>query len=382
MNHQNLKKIFSNYIEKFEFINNNQNDENYKWRIAHKFHDLMDPYHPDFETRMVDAWKLSQNLIDSNNRYCFGSLVKCLEEKPKSVQDLFKALFADDGGDLAVRQQKIQQFIKDANALTAHVISPNPVFMNDQRSTMGYLFLYDPDKHYLYKATEATDFASCIEFYDDWGPGTNFRLDVFYRMCDMLVEEIRKSPELKETHESRYTGKDGKPIEGMHPDKNYHILAFDIIYGAPDFRYNFYNGIPFSKITAPARKLHQERVKKAQALYTDLQSAREKADMLQEARAYFESVITAGLDVKSKAYGEGKIVSADEKYVAVTFTSNGATKRFEKMKAFTGGYLIADMPDLAEKIAMYRDVVNREASIENNLTRAEAEFSKYSEYLE
>ena len=104
---------------------------------------------------------------------------------------MFKTLFADDGGDLAVRQKKIEQFIADANALTKRLHSENGMYMNDQRSAMGYLFLYDPDNHYLYKATEANDFASCIEFFDDWGPGTAFRLDVYYRMCDVLSDKVK-----------------------------------------------------------------------------------------------------------------------------------------------------------------------------------------------
>ena len=37
------------------------------------------------------------------------------------------------------------------------------------RSVSGYLFLYDPDNHYMYKAMQAKLFADCIEFYGDWG---------------------------------------------------------------------------------------------------------------------------------------------------------------------------------------------------------------------
>ena len=231
MNRERLQQIFANYIEKFEFITNPTNDENYKWRIAHQFHELMDPDAPNFAERIRQAWKLSFNLVDSSNRYCFSALVVCAEKEPEAVRLLFKALYADDGGDLNVRQAKISKFIEDANALTARLYTTNGMFMNDQRSTMGYLFLYDPDKHYLYKASEANSFASCIEFYDDWGSGANFKLDVYYRMCDALIEEIRNAPELLSTHNSRYYGKNGERLEEMHPDTNYHILAFDIIYG-------------------------------------------------------------------------------------------------------------------------------------------------------
>ena len=145
MNQERLQKIFDNYIKKFEFINSPESDENYKWRIAAKFHDLIDPNASDFAERIKEAWKASSNLIDSSNRYCFSALVSCSEQEPESVRQLFKALFVEDFDDLAVRQQKIQTFIENANALTERLHSSNGMFMNDQRSAMAYLFLYDPD---------------------------------------------------------------------------------------------------------------------------------------------------------------------------------------------------------------------------------------------
>ena len=382
MNRTRLQQIFSNYIEKFEIINSPKCDENYKWRVAPKFRELIDPEHPDFAERIKEAWKVSANLIDSSNRYCFSALVNCAAIEPDSVRTLFKELFADDGGDLVVRQNKILLFIEKANALTQRLVSSNGMFMNDQRSTMGYLFLYDPDQHYLYKASEATDFASCIEFYDDWGPGTAFRLDVYYRMCDMLVEEIRRNDELKKTHASRYVDKNGDHIEGMHPDNNYHILAFDIIYGAPEFRYNFYKGIPFSTITAQARKLHQERVGKAQARQSALVAAQEKADKLAEARAYFASVIAIGMPVKHRVFGEGEIIEADDQYITITFPQKGETKKFATMMSFAGGFLTTNIADMAEKTALYRDVINGERTIESTLIKAQADFDEYKEFLE
>ena len=382
MNQERLQKIFDNYIKKFEFINSPESDENYKWRIAAKFHDLIDPNASDFAERIKEAWKASSNLIDSSNRYCFSALVSCSEQEPESVRQLFKALFVEDFDDLAVRQQKIQTFIENANALTERLHSSNGMFMNDQRSAMAYLFLYDPDRHYLYKASEAGSFASCVEFFDDWGPGTDFRLDVYYRMCDQIVDAIRQCPELVETHQSRYIDKNGSRINGMHPDKNYHILVLDIIYGAPEFRYNFYEGIPFSHITSQSRKLHQERVEKAKELYDVMIEAQAQAAQLKEAKEYFNSFITAGLLVRHKVFGEGIIEQVDGTGITVAFPSKGERKKFIAASAFTGGFLTADIPNLQEKAVEYKTVIGNESSIERRLKSATEAFSKYQEFLE
>ncbi len=382
MNRQRLHQIFANYIENFERINNKEHDENFKWRIAKQFHDLINPESPAFAERIKEAWNLSSVLIDSSNRYCFSALVTCAEKDPEAVKALFKNLFADDGGDLAVRQDKILKFIDDANNLTRQLHSSNGMFMNDQRSAMAYLFLNDPDNHYLYKASEANNFASCVEFYDDWGSGANFKLDVYYRMCDLLVEEIGKSKELIDTNESRFYDNNNVKIEGMHSDSKYHILAFDIIYGAPEFRYNFYKGIPFSNITAQARRLHEERVKKAQELYNEWQQAQTNVALFQEAKDYFVKNIIVGLPVCHKVFGEGKIIEIDGDNIIVLFAVKNETKKLAMMTSFTGKFLTADIPDLTEKIMRYQDVVRKEQMIFSTLERATNALESYREFLE
>ena len=44
----------------------------------------------------------------------------------------------------------------------------------------------------MFKSTEAKAFADCYEFGEDIGSGQTFRLDVYYRMCRELVDEIKK----------------------------------------------------------------------------------------------------------------------------------------------------------------------------------------------
>lgn len=382
MNRERMKQVFANYIEKFEMINDKDHDENYKWRIAYQFPDLIDPDSPLFASNLKQAATLSSNLIDSTNRYCFSALVTCAEKEPDSVRALFKALFADDGGDLQVRQNKILTFIEDAYALTTRLHTSNGMYMNDQRSAMAYLFLNDPEHHYLYKSSEANNFASCIEFYDDWGSGSSFRLDIYHRMCDALVEEIQQSPELLSTHNSRFYDCAGEMLEDMHPDNNYHILAFDIIYGAPEFRYNFYKGIPYTTINAQARKLHEERTQKANALLEEWKQAKGRADLLTEAQAYFAEHISVGTDVKHRTYGEGRVTEAGESQITVHFPKIDGTKKFSLMSAFTGRFLTANISDLDERIAKYQDVAKSESSIFAALDRAEQNLAPYREYLE
>lgn len=271
--------------------------------------------------------------------------------------------------------------------MTRRLYSENGVFMNDQRSAMAYLAMYDPDNHYLYKATEANLFASCIRFFDDWGSGTNFRMDVYYRMCDALVEEIRNCEPLLKTHESRYTGKDGAPVPELHPDRNYHILAFDIIYGASEDRYNFYDGIPFTMITPEVRSLYQERVEKIQELTAALETEQNTMNLLAEAKAYFRSVLTPGTEVRSRSLGAGRIMALQEdsqfSYAKVRFAGTDVEKPFYMMQSFANGQLSANIPDMPEKLAQYKTVLDiNEENLRSKMTKLQTELDIYKMLLD
>ncbi|MBE6792727.1 MAG: hypothetical protein E7534_04415 [Ruminococcaceae bacterium] len=382
MNKEHLQQVFDNYIRKFEWINNPEHDENYKWRIAYQFRDLIDPDAPLFAENLKKAWKLSANLIDSSNRYCFSALIACAEKEPEAVRQLFKDLFAADYGDLSVRQQKIENFIENANALTKRLHSQNGMFMNDQRSAMAYLFLYDPDNHYLYKASEANSFAACVEFFDDWGPSSSFNLHIYHRMCDRLVEEIKNHEALVNTHNSRFYGKNGIKIDGMHPDENYHILAFDIIYGAPDFRYNFYEGLKFSTIKAHERKEHEEHVAEAQRRYVVWERAQKKYDLLAEANEFFTQHIVLDMTVTHRVNGAGVVTQIDGDRLWVLFPQKGSTVKYNTLSAFLNGFLAADIPDLQERIARYQPVLQNTCMILSGLETARKNLEPYQKYLE
>lgn len=398
MNKARLHRIFTNYITKFESFNQpepKEPNETFKWHIAYHFRDLMNPDRPDFAQSICEAKRISGDLIDGGGIYPFFALTKCAKtgsdpDSVKALQELreiFRALFADDGGDLFVRQKKIDKFIEDANALIARCHSTSNVYMNDQRSAMAYLAMYDPDDHYLYKAKEANSFASCIRFFDDWGSGANFRMDVYYRMCDALVQEIRNYEPLLKTHESRYTVKDGVPVPELDPDRNYHILAFDIIYGASADRYNFYDGITFSPITLEEQRLYQERVAKIQKLTAALETEQNTMNLLAEAKAYFRSVLTPGTEVRSCSLGAGRITALQEtaqySFVKVKFEEADTERTFLMMQSFANGQLSANIPDMPEKLLQYKTVLDsNEENLRSKMTKLQTELDTYKMLLD
>lgn len=375
MNRTNLQSIFKKYIDNFEILNNEKNDETYKWEIAQEFQNF-DLEAEDFAEMLLHMCKIAENLVDSSQQLPFYALVEFARKEPETVREMFRKLFADEHMDNETKQTIIDEFIASSEELRKKYYPDSRLYTNNQRSVMMYLFLRYPNSNYGYKASQAKSFADCIEFYEDWGPMTDFRLDVFSRMCEQLIEEIKKNEALMETHMSRFENTDRK----LHPDENLHILTLDIIYSSQ--AYNFYGDMTFDPINAKSRKLYFERVAKAKELAEAVEKAKADVTLLDEAKEYIAGSLTEGLTVKHRAFGEGVIEECTGTIIAVRFAKTSETKKLGLTVAIGNGLVSLPSEEMTQRIKEYIPVLNRETQIPGNLKRAVEELDPYLEYLE
>lgn len=375
MNKNNLKSIFKKYIDNFEILNNEKNDETYKWEIAREFQEF-DIDAEDFGEMLNHMLKTSSNLIDSSHQLPFCALVNYARREPETVREMFRKLYAEEFMDDVTKQQIIDEFIISSEKLRNKYYPDSHLYINNQRSVMMYLFLRYPNSNYGYKASQAKSFANCVEFYDDWGPMNDFKLGVFSRMCEQLIEEIKSDETLMETHRSRYENTNRK----LHPDENLHILALDIIYSSQ--AYNFYDGMTFESINAQARKLYFERVAKAKELSEALEKAKAETELLFKAKEYVKNSVVKGLTVTHKKYGEGVILESTGTRISVSFPSINEIKELGVVVAIGNGLLSIPSEETTNRIKEYSPVLNRESQITNTLERLEKEIESYLEYLD
>lgn len=375
MNKSNLHSIFKKYIDNFEVLNNEKNDETYKWEIAQEFQ-YFDVDAEDFAEMLAHMWKVSANLIDSSQQLPFYALVDYARREPETVREMFRKLFDEEYLTDDAKQELIDEFIAESEELRLKYYPDSHLYMNNQRSVMMLLFLRYPESNYGYKASQAKSFADCIEFYDDWGPMTNFKLSVFSRMCEQLIEEIKANEALMETHRSRFENTDRK----LHPDNNLHILALDIIYSSQ--AYNFYGDMTFDPINAKSRKLYFERVAKAKELAEAVEKAKADAALLDEAKDYIATSLSKGLIVKHRVFGEGVIEECTGTIIAVHFAKTDETKKLGLTVAIGNGLVSLPSEEMTQKIKEYIPVLNRETQIPGNLSRAVDELQPYLEYLD
>lgn len=295
--------------------------------------------------------------------------------EPETIRAMFRELFHSDGGNLKERQLRIDTFISKSEELRKKYRPDSWRYANDQRSVMAYLFLNDPDENYLYKATQAHEFADCVEFYDDWGSGSNFNLGIYYRMCDELVAAMRECAPLMKTHKSRYENK----TEALHEDKELRILAFDMIYSSQ--QYNLYNGISYTHPASKEKRLHLERVEKARSLQAEYDSASNSFDRLTEIRDYLYSVTTQGMTINHKSFGSGMIETVDGDTLVIFFEQSGEKKKFGLISALADGFLKLDVPVIDAYIAENAALMKAESNIARKLKSAEDALAPYREYL-
>jgi hypothetical protein len=383
MDKNNLQQVFEHYIENFAMVNDAEHKEYYKWQVCAEFRDLMDKAiaapEQDFSAALYKAKVSTSNIIDSFTQPFYG-LVKYAEEEPETVRRMFIELYAPDSGDLTVRMEKIAAFFDKSNELLEKYYPGSYLYRQNSHSVSSYLFLYDPDNHYMYKATECKTMADCIGFYDDWGTGDNIKLDVFYRMCDEILDGINHCPELLRTNESRYDGslhmREGK----LHPDKNKHLLLFDIIYCCQT--YNLFGIIPFAKPNSKEKKLILEYRQKAAGLKAVFDDAKRNFEQLEEALDYFTGVLKPGETVRHKKYGEGIIESVNRSHLIVKFLSEPEEKQLDLPIVIANGIIKCDQPGFDEKSREYKAVLSRAQTIPKSLDYAARALEPYEEYLQ
>ncbi len=266
----------------------------------------------------------------------------------------------------------MKEFLKTSHELREKHFPGSYLYKNDMHSVTGYLFLYDPDHNYIFKATHAQIFADCVEFYDDWGSGDDVKLDVYYRMCDQLVEAIKGDNALMATDRSRFENGWGVDPETFHSDLEKHILAFDLIYCCST--YDLFDGITFVRPKSKERQLMQERKEKALRLSEELENARRKHEKLEEAKEYVNSMYAVGVMIQHKKYGEGVVVENTGTMLSVDFPEVGE-KKLGTFVSVANGIISIDTEGYAETIDIYCDSLKKESSIKAMLSYAEKEFA-------
>lgn len=382
MNDTHMQQIFKHYIDDFEKLNDPEHREYYKWQIVKKFRPMMEEAlestDSEISAKLYEIKKMTSNLVD-NYTQPFHGLVKFAEQEPDTVRQMFLELFAASAEGMEQKQAAVSEFLEKCHELLDRYFPGSYLYKNDMHSVTTYLFLYDPDHNYIFKSSHALIFADCIEFYDDWGSGDNVKLDVYYHMCDRIADAIKSSPAMLKTDAGRFENGWGVDPQTFAPDREKHILVFDLIYCCST--YGLFSDITFKRPKTKEKQLIQEKKEKAVRLSEELKAAREEYECLEEALAYLDTIFSVGTGISHKKYGNGTIIARNGSTVEVEF-EDGTKKKLGLTVSAANGIITSHMENYDEMPGSYREVIKKEAAIRNAVSYAEKNFSMYAEYLE
>ncbi|NCD04072.1 MAG: hypothetical protein EOM00_13990 [Clostridia bacterium] len=366
MNHKNLDEILQQYIDRFDELNaRDGNDEGYKWRAESWFKSQWDIDAIDFPKMFISAMKETSNLIDNATVQPIGGIRMLLkqDDEIEFVRACFKKLFSEDNGDIDQRQNRVDEFIEEINSHIEKYVSGSWKYPQSRGSVIYYLNLWRPEENYIFKSTEATNWANCIEYGDDFGSGTSFSLKKYYRMCDELLEELKKREDLLELNTQRVAA-DAKGF-----DDQLHILVYDVIYCANT--YLFYNDIHIEK-TSTKERIHKASVRdKIEKIQEDIA---EKQHQIQKLGELLPLPDLTGKTVNHKAFGQGTVDAITNGMLLISF--GAGEKKFKYPDAFSAGFLQIDNQEYTELFQSNANIEKQRTDLEKQIKNLEYEIKR------
>lgn len=316
MNYENLHKLIDRYEENIYYLNNDTCDEKFKWHAVQRFQDAW--FAPDadklpFSELFHRAIKGSSILINNSTVQPANGVVKLAEKAPDEVERLVRhVLFAEDGGDLNLRQEHMEEFLEGMEALLQQYYPASWKYRQDRHAASCYLAMFAPEKNYIYKYSPVETFARYVEFGKDIGSGASFRLAHYYELGDLVVAALREHPELLRKHAKLLD-------DTYYKDESLHLLAFDIIYCADT--YGYFKDLKHKpkKDAIKAYTLEQQRKEEEEERQTKIDLLEEQIRVLENQIDVYRSISLVGTQVHMKALGTGVVIQQNVNMIKVRF---------------------------------------------------------------
>ena len=364
MNSKNLHKLIDRYEENIYYLNNADCDEKFKWHAVQRFQDAW--FAPDadllpFSELFHRAIKGSAILINNSRVQPANGVVKLAEKAPVEVEHLVRdVLFADDGGDLVLCQDHMDEFLEGMEALLQKHYPASWKYRQDRHAASCYLAMFAPKENYIYKYSPVETFAQHVEFGKDIGSGASFNLAHYYELCDIVVAALREHPELLRKHAELLD-------DTYYKDNSLHLLAFDIIYCADT--YGYFKDLKHrpKKDAIKAYSLEQKRKAEEEERQAAIEEIDEQIRILENQIDVYRSISLVGTQVHMKGLGSGIVIQQDVNLIRVRF--GNVEKQYFISKKFPMRPTFEDDAEIVDAMTEYEaklrelDVLKKKRSV-------------------
>lgn len=317
MNMHNLHTLIDRYEQNYYMVNDKKHEEKFKWEAVQCFRNVWFQGQEDklpFSKLFDLSMKKSSLLINNSMVSPTNGIVKMAEQRPEEIERLVRDVLFAPYESVPELQNHMDTFLAETENIRQELFPRFYRYKQDRHAASCYLSFFAPEKHYIYRYSEAEDFAKYIEFGKDLGSGADFHLENYYEMADLVVQALREHGSLMKKYEGLM-----KDDPNYYFDESYHLMAFDLMYCCRC--YNFYEGLQHKTKKDSLRAYTQKELK-----------AKEEADRQEKIRALeqeiqaldlriseYREISLLGVEVTQMKYGRGIVVSQQDENIVVQF---------------------------------------------------------------
>ena len=162
------------------------------------------------------------------------------EQRPDEVERLVREVLFADYESIGDLQNNMDEFLEEIEKIRQELFPRFYRYKQDRHAASCYLAFFAPETHFIYRYSEAEEFAKYIEFGKDLGAGVDFKLENYYELAEIVVEALKEHPSLLEKHDALF-----KENDHYYYDTSLHLMTFDLMYCCRF--YNFYTGLSHAK---------------------------------------------------------------------------------------------------------------------------------------
>ncbi len=363
MNTDNLHTLIDRYEENYYTINDSNHNEKFKWEAVRGFRDVWfseESKGLPFSKKFDLAMKNSSIMINNSMISPTAGIVKMAEQRPEEIEALFTDLLYAPYSSVEQLQEYMDTFLDKTEVMRQELFPRFYRYKQDRHAVSCYLAFFAPERHFVYRYSDAEEFALHIEYGKDIGSGLNFNLSNYYEMANIVVQAFKEHPSLIEKHNKLF-----KDSDIYFYDESLHLMAFDLMYCCRC--YNFYGGIEHARkkdsIKAyTAQQLREKEIMECKQRIEELESEIHQIDVSLDE---YQEISLLGVEVTQAKYGTGVVIEQDGNKIRVKFEN--AELVFIINKKYTQRPRFEDDEDIVEAFTMYDDLLLKKQKLEKEL---------------
>lgn len=227
---------------KANFANIFAKHEDYKWESVQVFQSTYRPDKANYPEILKDSFRRSQNLLNSQSVFSLGMLLditRFSQEHPEIqpsgsdlIYELFEGISPNDSD--GVLLDKISSFRKQIRKYVRSYLTDKKNDYQDLHAVTVYLNHRYPERFYMYRTSEFTEFNKLIEneYAFKWGADQNYIS--YLKMCDDINAILRCEMEYDEGFRLSVQ-KAISSDEKYYRDPEYRVLTQDFIYSVTTY---------------------------------------------------------------------------------------------------------------------------------------------------